>query len=162
MSRLDSFIRRMTAQRACLERAAALIAEVPGPVLELGLGTGRTYDHLRCILPERPIYVFERTLVAHPDCRPPPHLLILGDCRETLPQMAMQLAGAAALAHFDLGSVDYEASLELAATVAPLVAPLLRPGGVVASEPPLSVPGWHPIALPPGIGPERYHLFRVG
>ena len=47
MSRLDSFIRRLEAQRACLDRAAALIAGIDGAVLELGLGNGRTYDHLR-------------------------------------------------------------------------------------------------------------------
>ena len=47
MSRLDSFIRRLEAQRACLNRAAELIGDLEGVVLELGLGNGRTYDHLR-------------------------------------------------------------------------------------------------------------------
>ncbi len=60
MSRLDSFIRRLKAQRACLGLAAELIRDVPGPLLELGLGNGRTYDHLREIMPGREIYVFER------------------------------------------------------------------------------------------------------
>jgi hypothetical protein len=46
-SRLDSFIRRLEAQRACLDWAAQEIAAVPGEVVELGLGNGRTYDHLR-------------------------------------------------------------------------------------------------------------------
>jgi hypothetical protein len=52
MSRLDSLIRRIRAQRACLNRAADLIKGVPGPVLELGLGNGRTYDHLRELMPD--------------------------------------------------------------------------------------------------------------
>ena len=60
MTRLDSAIRRLEAQRACLDRAAALVRGVPGPVLELGLGNGRTYDHLRARLPGRDIFVFER------------------------------------------------------------------------------------------------------
>ena len=47
MSRLDSFIRRMQAQRDCLNAAAGLIADVPGVVFDLGLGNGRTFDHLR-------------------------------------------------------------------------------------------------------------------
>ena len=47
MSRLDSFIRRLQAQRACLSEAAAQIRGVDGFVLELGLGNGRTFDHLR-------------------------------------------------------------------------------------------------------------------
>ena len=60
MSRLDSFIRRLEAQRACLNRAAALISGIDGIVLELGLGNGRTYDHLRELFPDRDIYVCER------------------------------------------------------------------------------------------------------
>ena len=50
----------MIAQRECLNWAAEAVAGVAGPVLELGLGNGRTYDHLRERLPEREIYVFER------------------------------------------------------------------------------------------------------
>src|SRR5690606_39857021 len=86
MSRLDSFIRRLEAQRACLGLAAAMIHALPGPVLELGLGNGRTYDHLRELLPEREIFVFEREVNAHPDCIPDAAHLILGDVRATLPQ----------------------------------------------------------------------------
>ena len=55
MSRLDAFIRRLQAQRTCLGLAADLVAGVPGPVLELGLGNGRTYDHLRELMPDREI-----------------------------------------------------------------------------------------------------------
>ena len=42
MTRLDEFIVRMQAQRACIDDAAARTAGRPGPVLELGLGNGRT------------------------------------------------------------------------------------------------------------------------
>ena len=55
MSRLDSFIRRLEAQRACLNQAAALIVGLDGAVLELGLGNGRTYDHVRELFPDREI-----------------------------------------------------------------------------------------------------------
>ena len=65
MSRLDSVIRRLAAQRACLEAAARLIAELPGPVLEVGLGNGRTFDHLREILPGREIFALDRRIAAH-------------------------------------------------------------------------------------------------
>ena len=71
MSRLDSFIRRLEAQRACLDHAAELIGGLDGVVLELGLGNGRTYDHLRSLFPGREIYVCERAVAAHPDCVPP-------------------------------------------------------------------------------------------
>jgi len=60
VSRLDSFIRRLEAQRACLDLAAALVRQLDGVILELGLGNGRTYDHLRELCPGRKIYVCER------------------------------------------------------------------------------------------------------
>ncbi len=46
MSRLDSFIRRLEAQRTVLNWAAKAIEGREGLVLELGLGNGRTFDHL--------------------------------------------------------------------------------------------------------------------
>ena len=74
MSRLDSFIRRLEAQRDCLDLAALLVRELEGEVLELGLGNGRTYDHLRQLFPNRKIYVCERRVAAHPNCVPPAEL----------------------------------------------------------------------------------------
>ncbi len=59
MSRLHGAIRRLTAQRDALDLAARMIADVPGSVLEFGLGNGCTYDHLREILSKRDVYVFE-------------------------------------------------------------------------------------------------------
>ena len=55
MSRLDAVIGRLKSQRSCLNAAVALIGEAPGHVLELGLGNGRTYDHLRLLFPNRNI-----------------------------------------------------------------------------------------------------------
>jgi hypothetical protein len=161
VSRLDSFIRRLEAQRTCLDRAAHLVADLSGPVLELGLGNGRTYDHLRRLLPERAIYVFERRIAAHPDCVPPPETLILGDLRKTLAAARARFARAAALAHMDIATGDTGASLALAAALAPMLALLLRQGAVVVSEPPLEVPGWAALDLPDGVAAGRYHLYRV-
>src|SRR5689334_3687374 len=110
MSRLDSFIRRLEAQRACLNRTAELIRDLDGIVLELGLGNGRTYDHLRSLLPTRDIYVCERRVAAHPDCVPPPERLILGDMRETLVEARGWLSGRVALAHLDVGTGDTAAN----------------------------------------------------
>jgi hypothetical protein len=138
MSRLDSFIRRLEAQRACLELAAARIAGLPGPALELGLGNGRTYDHLRALLPEREIFVFEREVNAHPDCIPDAAHLILGDVRATLPQARRLLPGKAALAHSDVGTGDAAANAELAAWLAARRGRLggLRPGAAGAGPGP--------------------------
>ena len=161
MSRLDSFIRRLEAQRACLDRAAALIAALAGPVLEFGLGNGRTFDHLREILPGRDIFVFEREVAARPDCIPAPDRLILGDLRDTLPASRDRFAGNAALAHLDIGTGEAAASRALVAALAPFIVPLLRDGAIIVSEPPLAVPGWEALDLPDGVRPGRYHIYRV-
>ncbi|MEP5008510.1 class I SAM-dependent methyltransferase, partial [Roseobacter sp.] len=62
MSRLESMRRRLTAQIDGINWAAETIAPLNGDVLELGLGNGRTYDHLRDRLPNRRIWVIDRIL----------------------------------------------------------------------------------------------------
>ena len=158
MTRLDSAIRRLTAQRACLDRAAALVEGVPGPVLELGLGNGRTYDHLRARLPDRDIFVFERAPAAHPDCTPPEDRLITGDFLDTLPHV--QLPAPAALVHADIGTGDKQASLALASALAPLLPRLTTPGAILASDQPMPLPGWTEEPLPEGVAAGRYRLYR--
>jgi hypothetical protein len=160
VSRLDSFIRRLEAQRACLEVAADLIGGLDGEVLELGLGNGRTYDHLRKLFPHRNIYVFERTVAAHPDCVPPPQFLLLGDMRETLPAVRARLAERVVLAHLDPGNGEIAASKALADQIAPLIVPLLRLNGLLVSEPPVTGDDLRALPLPDGIEPGRYNLYR--
>ncbi|HEX2477637.1 MAG TPA: class I SAM-dependent methyltransferase [Geminicoccaceae bacterium] len=160
MSRLDSFIRRLEAQRACLGHAVAQIRGLPGPVLELGLGNGRTYDHLRELLPGREIFVFEREVNAHPDCIPDPAHLILGDVRTTLPQAHRCLPGLAALAHTDVGTGDAAQNAELATWLSAALPPLLAPGAWVVSDQPLRAPDLVAQSAPAGIDPERYFLYN--
>jgi S-adenosyl-L-methionine methyltransferase len=160
LSRLDSFIRRLEAQRACLNQAAELIAALPGNVLEFGLGNGRTYDHLREILQGRDIYVFERKVAAHPDCIPPDDRLLLGDFLESLPKAIAQLARNTALANLDIGSGDEEASKRLARAMLPSVLQLLKPGAILISDQPVEDPALEPLPLPAGIKPGRYFLQR--
>ena len=161
MSRLDSFIRRMQAQRTCLNWAAEAIAGLPGPVLELGLGNGRTYDHLREILPDRDIYVFDRRIKAHPACIPPEDRMFLGEATDMLPQAAERLGRSAALLHTDLGTGDAEANAALAEQIGPLMAALVAPGGVVVANHELTVPGWTQLPEPEGVMPGRYFLYRA-
>ena len=160
MSRLDSAIRRLQAQRACLNAAAQLIADIEGPVLELGLGNGRTYDHLRELFPKRDIFVCDRRVAAHPDCIPPAGRLLLGDMRETLAQAHADLGGRVALAHLDAGTGDVPANRALADDLLPVVLPLLREGGVLVSDPEFAAPDLAPLPLPGGVAPGRYHLYR--
>ena len=161
MSRLDSFIRRLEAQRACLDLAAALVRGLDGPALELGLGNGRTYDHLRELCPDRQIFVCERRVDAHPDCIPPPEFLLLGDMRETLRVARGRLGGQVALAHLDPATGDAAASQALAAELAPLILPLLRPGAILVSEPALAGDALAALPLPEGVAPDRYHLYQT-
>jgi len=160
LSRLHSFIQRVQAQLVCLDEAARLIRDVPGIVLELGLGNGRTYDHLREILPGRRIYVFDREIASHPDSRPDADHAILGDFRETLPKAAKRFPGMVALVHGDIGSGNKEATLQLARTIAPMLPPLLAPGAVIASDQKLEVPGTTPVKLPGDLPEGRYYMVR--
>ena len=160
MSRLDSVIRRLTAQRACLEAAAGLIAGTRGPVLEIGLGNGRTYDHLRQCLPGRAIYVFERLVAAHPDCIPSAEFLLLGELSETLVQAPSRIPGLAALAHADIGSGRPAADVAVAALLSKHLPRLMAPNGIVLSDQPLSAAALAPEPLPQGVEPGRYFLYR--
>ena len=127
MSRLDSAIRRLQAQRACLDRARELLAATPGSVFELGLGNGRTYDHLRERFPEREIFVFEKKISAHPSCIPDEGHLFLGDVLEELPAVAERFRGAVALVHADIGSGVREDNRRLAARLSPSSRPCSAP-----------------------------------
>jgi hypothetical protein len=133
---------------------------VAGDVFELGLGNGRTYDHLRQLFPARPIYVCERAVAAHPLCIPPPDRLFLGDMRQTLPELCGRFAGRVALAHLDPGSGDIAESRALALALGPLIMPLLAEEAVLVSEPALALEGLLPLDLPAGVEPGRYHLYR--
>ncbi|TNE35832.1 MAG: hypothetical protein EP348_08125 [Alphaproteobacteria bacterium] len=160
MSRLDSFIRRVTAQRDCLNRAAELVRDLPGPALELGLGNGRTFDHLRSLMPERDIFVFDKQVRAHPDCIPDPEFMILGDFRETLPVMLARLPEPAVLAHCDIGTGDKAQSLALAEALTVSLPALLGPGAVIVSDQPFTVAKWEALELPGGVQPGRYYMYR--
>ena len=151
----------MIAQRDCLAAAARLVADVPGPVLELGLGNGRTYDHLREILPGREIFVFDRRVAAHPDCIPDDDHLIIGDITETLAGAGKLIGAAAAFAHCDLGTGVAKSNQELAAFIGPALAALMAPGGIVVSDQEYRVAAWTEIALPDGVAPGRYFMRRA-
>ena len=152
MSRLDSAIRRLTSQKIALEWAACKVARLDGIILELGLGNGRTYDHLREILPNRDIYVFERKIAAHPDCIPEEKFQFLGDFRDSLPTANKKLGANSILAHLDIGTGEKKASQQLAEQIGPLVLSLMKQGSIIVSDqeliscshiridPPLNIP----------------------
>lgn len=160
MSRLDSAIRRLEAQRACLDLAADLIVDLPGPLFEIGLGNGRTYDHLRERMPGRHIFVFDRQVAAHPDCIPPGDRLFLGDVRDTLPVVVERFRGTVALIHADIGSGDTAASRSLARSIEPSLLQLLASGGVLIADQPFPAAGLSVLDPPSGVRTGRYFLYR--
>ena len=160
MSRLDSVIRRLEAQRKCLGVAAGEIADISGIVLELGLGNGRTFDHLRELLPDREIFVFERNVAAHPTCVPDEHHLILGNIQETLLIASEQFSGRCALVHADLGTGVEHSSRLMAGFLSETLGPFLKKGAILVSDQMLSTPGCEALSLPPDIAPNRYFLLK--
>ncbi len=132
---------------------------MPGPLLELGLGNGRTYDHLRGLLPEREIFVFDRHIAAHPDCVPDAAHMILGDIETTLPAALTRIGARAALAHCDIGTGDAAGNARLAAFLAGALPPLMASGGIVASDQDIAI--GTPVALPAGLKTGRYFIRRI-
>ena len=160
MSRLDVFILRMQAQRACIDEAAARTVGQPGPVLEVGLGNGRTYDHLRVRFPLRSIYVFDREVAAHPDCIPAPEFLRLGDFRTSLPAYLLERKPPAVFIHADVGSANRVASTRLAADLAPAWHGILAPGAYLACDQQIDLAGLEELPLPGGVVTDNYHFYR--
>ncbi len=150
----------MEAQRACIDFAARPGGLPEGPIFELGLGNGRTYDHLRERFPARDIYVFERQVNAHAASIPDADHLIMGDILETLPRAVLRFRGRVAFVHSDIGSGDDARDRATAARIAPLLAEAVAPTGLVASDQPLVIAGWQALPLPAGIAESRYFLYR--
>ena len=157
MSRLDSFIRRMSAQRDILNGLVEPLARVEGAILEFGLGNGRTFDHLRERFPSRHIVVFEREVREGYMPDPPPAELILGDIRDTAAGLG---DGCAALVHADIDTGRSHSDTELLGWLPTLVARLLAPGGMVASSIALAHPKLLTLPLPVTVSEGRYYLAR--
>lgn len=162
MSRLDSAIRRLEAQRSCIDAAVAMVNTVSGVVLELGLGNGRTYDHLRACLPDKEIFVFDRQVAAHPDSIPDCDHLILGDLNQTLLEVQSRFRDSVVLVHSDVGTGDEVSNATLLECLGPALAPMLTPESIVVSDQQIAIPGARIIELPEGVSPERYYMLQMG
>ena len=159
-SRLDLFVDRMVSQRACLDHAAKTISSMPGPVFELGLGNGRTYHHMRHVMPDREIYVFERAVASHPDSTPPHDMVMLGDLFDTLPQALKQFGSTAALIHADLGGHNAAKNDQFARDISPFVEPLLAVGGLMVASDRMYFNSLLEQPLPNGAVPGRCFIYR--
>lgn len=157
MSRLDSFIRRLTAQRDILNSIVELVRETDGPILEFGLGNGRTYDHLRAKFPDRRIIAFDWEVRSYSASTPPAENMITGNIRESGQGF---LGIGAALAHADIGTGHDEIDAVTLTWLPQLMAGVLASGGVAVSGLPLEHADLSPLALPHGIKHGRYFLYR--
>ncbi len=147
LTRLERFMARTAAQRACIDDAAARVGALEGEVWEVGLGNGRTYDHLRDRFAGRTIVVFDREIAAHPECVPPDDLMRLGDFRETIPAEAAKREGRIAVIHADIGTANIEKSRAMGRWLAPLFARALAPGGFLIGDQPMDDAALAPVAL---------------
>jgi hypothetical protein len=160
-NRLDRMIMRLTAQRNCLAQGLGLIADLPGPILEFGLGKGRTYDYLRSHANGRRIIAFDREIHCPPDCVPAPDDLILGDFQDTVPGAGDRIGELAALVHFDVGSEKPAVDTALVAFLSAAADPLVAPGGIVIADRTMSNPRWHLLPTPPGDSDGSHFMYRV-
>ncbi|MET3856828.1 class I SAM-dependent methyltransferase [Rhizobium sp. OAE497] len=157
MSRLDSFIRRLTAQRDILNSIVDLVGPLEGPVIEFGLGNGRTYDHLREIFAGRRIIAFDREVRSYSSSTPPAEDMVTGDIKET----GQAFIGIdAALAHADIGTGHDEIDAITLTWLPQLMVGVLRQGGIAVSGLPLDRPELEQLPLPEGIKSGRYFLYR--
>ena len=161
MTRLDTVIERLKAQRSCLNAAAEMLRGRAGHILELGLGNGRTYDHLRHLFPVQDIYVFDREVASHPDCRPDEAHLFLGMMPDTLFTAAYRLGPNAKLVHADIGYGDAAATARNVAALGPVIPTLMVSGGLAICDQSLDgISGLTPVPLPADVAPGRYYIFR--
>lgn len=158
MSRLDSMLRRFTAQRDGLNWAAGLIADLDGDALDMGLGNGRTYDHMREIMPDRRVWVMDRVLQCHASCVPPEEDFLLGEAEDGLANLVEKKAKIV-IAHYDFGFGVKEKDVEEAARFSPLIATVMAPGGMLVSGQPLV--GFEAVQGPEHIAPDRYYFYRT-
>ncbi|MGV1907652.1 class I SAM-dependent methyltransferase [Agrobacterium cavarae] len=158
MSRLDSFIRRLSAQRDILNHVHDdLDLPAEGPIMEIGLGNGRTFNHLRELFPDRRIVAFDRAMGAHASSVPEEGNLVLGEIDQT----AKDWVGiGAALVHADIGTGYDEKDAVTLTWLPQIVSGMLAKGGIAISGLPLKEASLDPLSVPDTVPADRYFLYR--
>ncbi len=158
MSRLDSFIRRLSAQRDILNHVAADL-DLPreGALMEIGLGNGRTFNHLRELFPDRRIIAFDRAMGAHASSVPAEGDLVIGEIAQTAPAF---IGAEAAMVHADIGTGYPEKDAVTLTWLPDLAAGMLAKDGVAISGLPLDHAMLKPLPVPESVPTDRYFLYR--
>lgn len=136
MSRLDDLVRRMQTQRSVLNRAIKRVREqnLSGMIIELGLGSGRTFDHLRENFPGREVITFDWEMEATKDCVPLKNQFVKGEIEKTFPKFALGKESSCALLHIDIGTRDRERDAKLYSFLSEKIVSILCDGGYVVSD----------------------------
>jgi hypothetical protein len=158
MSRLDTFISRMSAQRDILNHVAHDLGLPPeGAILEVGLGNGRTYSHLRQLFADRRVVAFDRALNAHRTTLPEGEDFVLGEISET----GKGFAGSeAALVHADIGTGYPDSEAIIVSWLPQIVADMLQTGGYAVSGLPLKHARLEELPRLPTVEEGRYFMYR--
>lgn len=164
-SRLERMIARLVTQRALLNHVAERVDARPGPILEIGLGKGRTYTHLKKLFPDRRIWAFDFEIHAPAHSQPPAAAVFLGDFRESLQSCWATIDAAPVFMHADIGTESRKADAALARFVGAVAAEKLSPGGYLLGDRDMAADGLASVAppdvpLPDGIAPWPYFLLR--
>lgn len=158
MSRLDSFINRMCAQRDILNhlRDGNMLPD-EGIILEFGLGNGRTYSHMRECFPGRRIVTFDRQLAAHSSTTPEPEDYFEGEVEQT---GKLFIGAEAALAHADIGTGHRDRDAVTLAWLPQMMVDVLATGGIAICGLPIDHPRLQPLPRLPTVAEDRYFYYR--
>jgi hypothetical protein len=108
--------------------------------------------------------VFDRQVMAHPDCIPPDDMLRQGDFRATIPAELARSAGTVAVIHADIGNGDVMESRALGNWLTHLFVQALAPGGCLVGDQPMEDAALEPIALADigaaDLPADTYFLYR--
>lgn len=160
MSRLESHIRRLQAQCELLNWATSIQASGYGLALDLGLGNGRTFSHLRERLPGWRIVAFDRQNAADPKSLTKDSEIVVGEFQATLPEFGRQLPNAANIIHSDAGISDPLANARQMALLAATIPLLAADGAIILSDQKIDSPSLAPIRAPVDMKPDRYFVYR--
>jgi len=158
---LTKMIARFTAQRACIDQAARELANIPSPVLDIGLGKARTYDRMRYVFPQREIYAFDLEIHCPEELTPPQERIFHGNVHETLPMARDRFGRKVALAHADIGSFDPERDHDLFNFIASMLNAMLVNGAIVMSDRVFPDPIGERIPQPEGTEAWTYYMYRA-
>jgi hypothetical protein len=120
------------------------IKDYSGDIVELGLGSGRTYDHLRAKAPDRQIHAFDFEIAVHKVIEVDTDHVYLGSIMETFPKFCETQDRKFPLVHLDIGTKNLDRDQALYHKLNPFVLKLINKNSIVVSDRPLELTeNWH-------------------